>query len=286
MLPLEFVQLKVKYEHVDFYSGRTMPTEPGIMNEPHPQIPHQDQLSTRPYRIDISRYLSSAAHRPGRILDLGCGPGACDLKAMKSLGSSALVGIDMSSDLNNKDSDIYFVRSDIDDRGLPFLAESFDIVLLHNVIEHLHDPLRVLREAHRVLAPGGVLSIVTENQVCLRNRLKSLMGLSIYFPINRWMSQEDRVEKSGRLVCTGHVREYTRQEIKQMLRRSGFMLDVLKLHAAAYPANQVSEGSSSGACMFDTMSTNHAMLRLYNVFETILPGCRYMICAIASKRAL
>ena len=263
-----------------------MSIEPGIMNEPYMQPPHQGQLSTRPYRMDVSYYLSSSDHRPRRILDLGCGPGACDLKAMKSIGSSALVGIDMSSDLSNKDGDIHFVRSDIDDCDLPFLAESFDIVLLHNVIEHLHDPLRVLREAHRVLAPGGALSIVTENQVCLKNRLKSLLGLSIYFPINRWMSQEDRIEKSGRLVFTGHVREYTRQEIKQMLHRSGFMLDVLKLHSAAFPSNQVSEGLSSSACMLDTMSTNHAMLRIYNVFENILPGCRYMICAIASKRAL
>ena len=243
MLPLEFAQSRVKYEDVDFYSGSTMPTDPGIMNEPHPQIPHQDQLSTHPYRMDIYRYLSSVAQRSGRVLDLGCGPGAYDLEAMKSLGSSALVGIDMSSDLSNNDGDICFVRSDIDDRGLPFLAESFDTVLLHNVIEHLHDPLRVLREAHRVLAPGGVLSIVTENQACLKNRLKSFMGMSIYFPLNRWMSQEDRVEKSGRLVFTGHIREYTRHEIRQMLHRSGFVLDVLRLHAAAYPSNQVSEGS-------------------------------------------
>jgi SAM-dependent methyltransferase len=186
--------------------------------------------------------------------------------------------------LNNRDPEISYIKSDIDDFDLPFADESFDIVILHNVIEHLSDPSRVLRESFRVLAHGGILSVVTENQACLRNRLKLLMGMSIYFPLNRWMSQEDRVEKSGRLVFTGHVREYTQQEIKQMLHRSGFVLDVLRLQAAAYPSNQVSEGSSSSACMIDIMSTNRAMLRLYNVVETILPGCRHMICAIASKR--
>lgn len=256
------------------------------MNELHQQIPQEDHLSKRQYRMDIAHHLSSGPQRPGRVLDLGCGPDAYDLKAMRSQGSQALVGIDMSSDLSNNDGNICYIRSDIDDLSLPFLAESFDTILLHNVIEHLHNPMRVLREAHRVLTPGGVLSVITENQACLKNRMKLLIGMSIYFPISRWISQEDRVEKSGRSVFTGHVREYTRQEISQMLQSSGFAMDVLRLRSVAYPSTRVLEGPSSSARMLYSMSRNRAMLRLYKVAESKLPGCGYMICAVASKRTL
>jgi len=48
---------------------------------------------------------------------------------------------------DNKDPEISFIKSDIDDFDLPFADESFDIVILHNVIEHLSDPTRVLRES-------------------------------------------------------------------------------------------------------------------------------------------
>jgi len=39
----------------------------------------------------------------------------------------------------------------------------FDAVTLNHVLEHLHDPIAALREAFRILKPGGLLSITTPN---------------------------------------------------------------------------------------------------------------------------
>jgi SAM-dependent methyltransferase len=50
--------------------------------------------------------------------------------------------------------------------GLPCTTlppESFDVVTLSHVIEHLHDPRPALREIHRLLAPGGLVMITTPN---------------------------------------------------------------------------------------------------------------------------
>ncbi|MGE3332767.1 MAG: methyltransferase domain-containing protein [Rhodospirillaceae bacterium] len=47
--------------------------------------------------------------------------------------------------------------------ALPFPDSSFDVVYSTNVLEHTNDPAQVLREAVRVLKPGGTLQIVCPN---------------------------------------------------------------------------------------------------------------------------
>lgn len=77
--------------------------------------------------------------REGPVLDLGCGsqkwPGA--------------VGVDVSADTA---ADIVH---DLDAFPYPLEDESFDVVLLQDVIEHIHDLYGLMAELHRVLRPGG-----------------------------------------------------------------------------------------------------------------------------------
>jgi SAM-dependent methyltransferase len=52
-----------------------------------------------------------------------------------------------------------------------FEAGRFRAVTLHNVLEHVHDPRRLLEEAHRILAPGGWLVVQAPNKASLQARL-------------------------------------------------------------------------------------------------------------------
>ena len=82
---------------------------------------------------------------PGQILDVGCG----------SAKTPGAVGLDISADT---DADIVH---DLDDFPYPLEAESFDHVLMQDVLEHLRDPIGVMEEMHRVLRPGGRLQLRT-----------------------------------------------------------------------------------------------------------------------------
>jgi SAM-dependent methyltransferase len=63
-------------------------------------------------------------------------------------------------------------RNDLFQRGLgeslPYGDDSFGLVLLDNVIEHVNDLDRVLAEAWRVLKPGGVMFVVAPNYASFR----------------------------------------------------------------------------------------------------------------------
>lgn len=101
------------------------------------------------------------------VLDLGSGKGVDVFKAARMLnGTGKAVGIDRLQEMIDKANEIKqkrdftnaeFVRSDIDDIGLP--DNTFDIVISNCVINLLEDKQKVYNEIFRVLKPGGRVSI-------------------------------------------------------------------------------------------------------------------------------
>jgi SAM-dependent methyltransferase len=111
-----------------------------------------------------------AAPRPGqRLLDIGSGPGTHLLAArelrLEAVGvepSSAQVAVCRSLGLDVREG--YFVPE-------AFEPESFDIVVMSHVIEHVLDPGAFLRGALSRVRPGGVLLVVTPNAAAPQARL-------------------------------------------------------------------------------------------------------------------
>ena len=119
--------------------------------------------------LDFSfRYLSR--QKPGRVLDVGCGSGSWLSLARAAKWSVAGTDPDPAArSLGLKQG------LEIREGGAEAWAdepESFDVVTMNHVIEHVHDPLDTLRTIRMLLRRGGMLYIETPNVDAL--------GLDIY----------------------------------------------------------------------------------------------------------
>ena len=72
-------------------------------------------------------------------------------------------------------SDLFCERADLS-LGLPLPAESVDVFICQEGIEHLSDQLKMFEEFARVLKPGGRLILTTPNASNLKARLSHLLG--------------------------------------------------------------------------------------------------------------
>ena len=92
----------------------------------------------------------------GKLLDIGCGYGFF-LNRMKSRGWQ-VEGIEISGPGRRYAMDkwnIHVYEQAIEHLCIP--ENSFDVVTLFYVIEHVHDPPELLKEVRRILKPGGLL---------------------------------------------------------------------------------------------------------------------------------
>jgi len=98
----------------------------------------------------------------GAVLDVGCGYG----KFLASLRKARLkVGLEISAVALKRGKELYHLENLAcgSATDLPFKKSTFNYVTLIEVIEHLHDPQKLLEEARRVLKPSGYLLIKTPN---------------------------------------------------------------------------------------------------------------------------
>jgi len=95
--------------------------------------------------------------------------------------------------------------------------ESFDVVLMWSVIEHIPDPISALRACRRLLKPGGLLSIHTCNAA---SKAAAAMG-------RKWSMYH----------LPGHVSFFNTGTIRQALSKAGFSVERLETGLGGTPVD-------------------------------------------------
>ncbi len=164
----------------------------------------------RNVRLDVVPYVP---YTPGTLLDVGGGVGATAAE-LKRLGSARRVGV---VDIVGGVSDVDFAYcGDIESES--FMSDivssegPFGTVLCLDVLEHIVDPWRLVRQLHQALAPGGVIVASIPN-------IRYFRALFPLFFLNRWTLRD-----SGVLDRT-HLRFFVRSTAIELMTHSGLALE-------------------------------------------------------------
>jgi SAM-dependent methyltransferase len=147
-----------------------------------------------------------------RILDIGCGRGNL-LKILKQKGFDCY-GIERANFPRNDEADnIHMYRQKIEDVG--FSENFFDVVLIWHVLEHIDDPISMIRETTRILRPGGLLAIAVPNFGC--NQARFFRGSWFHLDLPR------------------HAHHFTKDVLLGFLKDNGF--NIIRNHTFSIEQN-------------------------------------------------
>jgi 2-polyprenyl-3-methyl-5-hydroxy-6-metoxy-1,4-benzoquinol methylase len=172
-----------------------------------------DLFSQRPRHLAVLAAIDSLEGPRTTIVDLGPGNGAL-LRLTAELGFSSFVAVDQEprepSFLSELDGARRLAANFNDEAFLGEIgSESADVVVSTEVLEHiLNYPLGYLREAWRIVRPGGLLVLTTPNPCTLANAVRIVAGRPFQWG-DQWFAETPKVV-GGQLTSYPfvHFREY------------------------------------------------------------------------------
>lgn len=175
----------------------------------------QENLFQRFWHTSRHREVKKLADRVdgGKVLDLGCADGVFTKEILTKTHASKIIGLDVvASSVKwarkhwKKYKEMSFVVGDA--HKLKYKDSEFDAVFALEVLEHVYEPEKVLREIKRVLKPGGYAILLVPSESKL---FKIVWFLWHYM---------------GRMVWKDtHVQDYKRNALVQICEDIGFDIE-------------------------------------------------------------
>jgi 2-polyprenyl-3-methyl-5-hydroxy-6-metoxy-1,4-benzoquinol methylase len=146
--------------------------------------------------------------KPGKLLEIGCGGGRF-LNRMQRAGWT-VEGVDFDPNAVARIARKYGIRVSTGKLAdIRYADESFDVVAMSQVLEHVHDPLPLLHECRRVLLPGGRLVVTTPNSLSQAHRIYGRSWRGLEPPRHLQVFTPAALEKCARLCGFEEIRTQT-----------------------------------------------------------------------------
>ncbi len=156
------------------------------------------------------------------VLDCACGRGFY-LNMIRAVSGCKLVGLELDGDVIRKAyrnvgklPDVFLTQANIYEQ--PYPDNYFDGVILSEILEHIEDDVRGLREVYRMLKPGGVVAITVPNA-----------NYPFWWdPINKTLETVFHTHiGKGPLagLWANHIRLYTAQQLCRAVLDAGFVVE-------------------------------------------------------------
>lgn len=156
------------------------------------------------------------------IFDCACGRGFY-LNMIRTVSKCKIIGLELDPEVIVKTNrnighlpDIYLARANI--YAQPYPDNTFDAAILSEILEHVDDDVRGLKEVYRVLKPGGVVAITVPHA-----------NYPFWWdPINKTLETVFHTHiQNGPLagIWANHVRLYTRELLRKAVVDAGFIVE-------------------------------------------------------------
>lgn len=124
--------------------------------------------------------------RKGRALDIGCGSGRF-LRALQNSGWE-VAGVELNDDTATAARTVHglVVATSLEDLA----DQSFDLITITHVLEHVRDPCQMLADCVRLLKPGGVIAVAVPNIESWQARLTRGSWFHLDVPRHLWHFSE------------------------------------------------------------------------------------------------
>jgi SAM-dependent methyltransferase len=155
----------------------------------------------------------------GIVLDAGAGQGAFTSWLAGHGYRVIALGIEPSQ---FRFGEARFVQTNLD-QGLPFPDQSVEGIAAIEVLEHLENPLGLIREASRCLQRGGWLALTTPNVKSISSRLSFFVrGHHLYFGPNDY-------------EANGHINPVSIDQIRSIAERAGMTVEIVTYNLGKLP---------------------------------------------------
>lgn len=172
-------------------------------------------MSKKTFKYEIfNPYIFNIIPEGTKVLDVGCATGLLGKKLRQEKNPEFLAGIEKDLKMAGAARRIYdkVIVIDLEEiKSLPFERKYFDVIVCGDVLEHLGDPLHVLKNLSQYLSERGFFLISVPNVAFASIRLSLLFGKFDYNP-------------KGGILDESHLRFFTRKSLIDLLEKAGLRI--------------------------------------------------------------